>query len=200
MTSQDLPTSVVGHAPAVAVRTVALPGKPDGVVLLLDERCISYPDLPQPGDADSSEIGGGSAAATATTAAACADVPEVERTAGGAGPGAGSGDDAAAASGSLHVEADASTDDDKAASIRHCEYCGVAESDEVPLKQCARCKQACYCSPEHQKGDWKAGHKQKCVKTTENRTESVVKRVKALYQGTNTMSDVVHQLVGGGYV
>ena len=68
------------------------------------------------------------------------------------------------------------------------------------MKQCVRCKQACYCSPEHQKEDWKLGHKQKCVKTTATKTESILKRVDAVYRGTKTMADVVNQLVGEGYV
>lgn len=85
------------------------------------------------------------------------------------------------------------------AAIRHCAYCSVAESDEVPLKQCTRCKHACYCSPEHQKEHWKAGHKQECVRTT--RTESILKRVAAVYQeGNHSMADVVNLLVGDGYV
>ena len=67
----DLPNFVAGAAPLVAVKTGALPAKPNGVVLLLDERCISYPDL-RPPAAAAAAIFDAAAAAAAIAAAAAA--------------------------------------------------------------------------------------------------------------------------------
>jgi len=42
--------------------------------------------------------------------------------------------------------------------------CGIAETNEVPLKRCSRCKVAAYCCKEHQTLDWKrGGHPLECV-------------------------------------
>jgi hypothetical protein len=42
---------------------------------------------------------------------------------------------------------------------RVCTWCGEASP---ALRRCGRCKAAWYCGAEHQRADWKAGHKHKC--------------------------------------
>ncbi|KAJ7596519.1 hypothetical protein C8J56DRAFT_773001 [Mycena floridula] len=43
-------------------------------------------------------------------------------------------------------------------------YCGSREGlDGNILLRCSRCKVVSYCSPEHQKADWK-NHKPRCIK------------------------------------
>jgi tetratricopeptide (TPR) repeat protein len=43
-----------------------------------------------------------------------------------------------------------------------CDRCGQPASENAPLKRCARCQLAYYCSPECSKQAWKAGHKAAC--------------------------------------
>jgi hypothetical protein len=44
-----------------------------------------------------------------------------------------------------------------------CAVCGAKEGEgSAPLKRCGRCHIVRYCSVQHQKQDWKAGHKKVC--------------------------------------
>eukprot|EP01064_Diplonema_japonicum_P031315 TRINITY_DN5551_c0_g1_i1.p1 TRINITY_DN5551_c0_g1~~TRINITY_DN5551_c0_g1_i1.p1 ORF type:complete len:577 (+),score=127.99 TRINITY_DN5551_c0_g1_i1:62-1732(+) len=44
--------------------------------------------------------------------------------------------------------------------MRKCEFCARRRAE---MARCAGCKIAYYCSPEHQKLDWKQGHKKSCA-------------------------------------
>jgi len=44
-----------------------------------------------------------------------------------------------------------------------CDFCGKQYNKEH-IKQCARCKKACYCGRKCQKAHWKKGHKKVCKK------------------------------------
>mmetsp|Transcript_14444 Transcript_14444/g.22416 ORF Transcript_14444/g.22416 Transcript_14444/m.22416 type:complete len:117 (-) Transcript_14444:124-474(-) len=52
---------------------------------------------------------------------------------------------------------------------KQCNWCG-AFPDAPPgfncgkLNKCGQCKKVWYCKQEHQKRDWKAGHKEQCKK------------------------------------
>lgn len=44
------------------------------------------------------------------------------------------------------------------------ECCGLVGCDKkLGLKQCGACRKIAYCCPEHQKADWKLGHKAQCA-------------------------------------
>ena len=45
---------------------------------------------------------------------------------------------------------------------RCCAFCNQMVTEGVTLQKCSACKAVVYCSPQCQKKDWKAGHKQKC--------------------------------------
>lgn len=45
---------------------------------------------------------------------------------------------------------------------RCCAFCKQMATEGVTLKKCSACKAVVYCSPQCQRKDWKAGHKQKC--------------------------------------
>jgi len=44
-----------------------------------------------------------------------------------------------------------------------CAFCKQMVTEGVTLKKCGACKAVVYCSPQCQKKDWKADHKQKCL-------------------------------------
>lgn len=46
---------------------------------------------------------------------------------------------------------------------RCCAFCNQMATEGITLKKCSACKAVVYCSPQCQKKDWKAGHKQKCL-------------------------------------
>ena len=46
---------------------------------------------------------------------------------------------------------------------RCCAFCKQMATEGITLKKCSACKAVVYCSPQCQKKDWKAGHKQKCL-------------------------------------
>jgi hypothetical protein len=79
----------------------------------------------------------------------------------------GSGSDKAAATGqgtsaSSSNSRDTASARDQGASApggRVCAWCGVAAPK---LLRCGRCKAVLYCSADHQRAAWKAGHKQEC--------------------------------------
>jgi hypothetical protein len=48
-------------------------------------------------------------------------------------------------------------------SRRCCNHCDKSEETWGDHKLCAHCKNACYCSKECQKAQWKAGHKKECI-------------------------------------
>ena len=43
-----------------------------------------------------------------------------------------------------------------------CNACQAPEGTTLKHKICSACKQVFYCSPECQRADWKAGHKEQC--------------------------------------
>ena len=45
---------------------------------------------------------------------------------------------------------------------RCCAHCGAAEAVRGDFQACARCRRAFYCSREHQRAHWRAGHKAAC--------------------------------------
>ena len=65
--------------------------------------------------------------------------------------------------------------------MRMCRTCGMEERElqkqkgkDKKMLKCARCKMVWYCSPQCQKMDWKAGHKNDCVKLTTSNRKAVM--------------------------
>ncbi|XP_043284289.1 programmed cell death protein 2 isoform X2 [Venturia canescens] len=52
--------------------------------------------------------------------------------------------------------------------VKTCQVCGI-----LAPKHCAKCKKVNYCCREHQIGDWKAGHKQKCSLDSPNQSKTI---------------------------
>ena len=50
----------------------------------------------------------------------------------------------------------------EAQSKRSCAHCGATEAVRGDFQACSRCRRAFYCSREHQRAHWRAGHKAAC--------------------------------------
>ena len=78
--------------------------------------------------------------------------------------------------------------------VRQCAHCGVLESEDTPLQQCARCKMVAYCSIEHQKKHWKhGGHKGECGA---QRPLAILEEVKTLFKAGRSTTQICEKLVG----
>jgi hypothetical protein len=56
-----------------------------------------------------------------------------------------------------------------------CPVCDAVGTPERPLLRCAGCLSECYCSPEHQREHWKAGHKKRCKEVKKSEEETAVR-------------------------
>ncbi|KAF9524876.1 hypothetical protein CPB83DRAFT_897543 [Crepidotus variabilis] len=58
-----------------------------------------------------------------------------------------------------------------------CASCGKPATKNSDFKKCSGCRQVMYCSPEHQKAHWKAGHKRHCTRefVNEDATSTTMK-------------------------
>lgn len=126
------------------------------------------------------------------TNAACTDDSARAYASGGGGGGGGG------ASSSVKPSDPTAMGDAGARRPRQCGHCGVLESGDTHLKQCAQCKQVAYCSPAHQKEHWNhGGHKGECTAPT---PLSALEKVPALFASGMCAFDICEQLAGSGYI
>jgi hypothetical protein len=84
--------------------------------------------------------------------------------------------------GGAAADEDAASRDRRRAQRRQgfvCAMCGARDSPAKRLLKCGQCASAWYCSKEHQREHWRAGHQDAC-KTTRNMQEQCIQEIQRL--------------------
>ena len=136
----------------------------------LNDTLAAATDAAGPADA-AAPTSAATAAATATAAGGDASQQGETESAGGDG-GDGGDEGAAGATGDAAAAKEKSGDGERAAEAQpamrfKCSFgsCSVMSTADKPLLVCGRCRNARYCTREHQRADWKE-HKRLCTTTS----------------------------------